>query len=87
MTSIDWEWVCNRIENVKQLLIELSVIFQGMTHFLEMQIKQHQRNSHWLNCSLSVARNSHVGHLPIVDNATLNQMFINCVAVTTLLHS
>ena len=33
----DWELVCNRIENIKQLFIELSVIFHAMTHFVETQ--------------------------------------------------
>ena len=68
----DWELVCNIIENVKQLFIELCVIFQAMTHFLETQTTPTlvACTVAMSNCSLSVARNSHVGHLPMAMTHT-----------------
>ena len=65
----DWELVCNRIENIKQLFIELSVIFHAMTHFVETQTTIPIGVACAVamsDFSLSVARNSHVGNLPIV---------------------
>ena len=55
----DLELVCKIIENVKQLFIELSVLFQAMTHFVETQTTRTQFLLGLLamnDYSLSVAR-------------------------------